>query len=238
MNKRYAVTDIHGMWNLWEQIYYYCDQDDVIYFLGDAADRGADGIKIMRALLADKRVRYIRGNHEEMLVDAAETFDPFLLLYNGGEKTYEDFMQMDYMDQQRLIDRLKILPNQLEYINTKGQRIILNHSGSTPESYDKWEKSLFKKGTNLYTWDRHHFHREWDGDDNTIVVHGHTPVPHVITSIDPTGKIYGEQIEADEVFRYCDGHKIDLDICSALTKKIALFDLDELKVEKYFKVED
>lgn len=34
MNKTYAITDLHGMWNLWEQISEYCDETDTIYFLG------------------------------------------------------------------------------------------------------------------------------------------------------------------------------------------------------------
>lgn len=238
MNKTYAVTDLHGMWNLWEQISEYCDETDTIYFLGDASDRGPDGLKIIRALLSDKRVKYIRGNHEEMLIEGAETRDPYLLYYNDGVSTYQDFMLMDPLQQDILIDRLNRLPNQLEYINAKGQRIVMNHSGSTPESYEDWEKTLFKKGTNLYTWDRHHFHRKWDVDENTFIVHGHTPVPYLITEIDPNGKIYGEDIEADEVLCYCSGHKFDLDIASAFTKKVALFNLDELKVEKYFKVEE
>jgi hypothetical protein len=52
----YAITDLHGMWDLWEQVKNYCKSDDVIYFLGDAADRGDDGIKIIKDLLLDKRV--------------------------------------------------------------------------------------------------------------------------------------------------------------------------------------
>ena len=236
MNKHYAVTDLHGMWNLWEQISCYCDKTDIIYFLGDATDRGPDGIKIISALLSDKRVRYIRGNHEEMLVEAAKTFNPYLLIYNGGRKTYEDFMQIEYMDQQILINKLNILPNQLEYINTKGQRIILNHSGFTPELYEEWGKAPFKKGVNLYTWDRDHFHRKWDGNENTYVVHGHTPTSYVIEFIDLKGGIYDK--DADEILCYSNGHKFDLDISSSITKKAALFDLDKLKVEKYFKVEE
>ena len=71
MNKTYAITDLHGMWNLWEQISEYCDETDTIYFLGDAIDRGVDGLRVMESLLKDKRVIYLLGNHEEFFLNIA-----------------------------------------------------------------------------------------------------------------------------------------------------------------------
>ena len=48
MNKHYCFTDVHGNYNLWRQIHDYCDATDTIYFLGDAADRGEDGLQIIQ----------------------------------------------------------------------------------------------------------------------------------------------------------------------------------------------
>ena len=53
MGKNFCCTDLHGMWRLWEEIKFYCSPDDTIYFLGDAADRGVDGIRIIKDLLLD-----------------------------------------------------------------------------------------------------------------------------------------------------------------------------------------
>ena len=69
MNKTYAFTDLHGMYPLWEQIRDFCDESDKLIFLGDACDRGDDGLKIIKELLQDKRVTYIKGNHEDFLED-------------------------------------------------------------------------------------------------------------------------------------------------------------------------
>ena len=33
MNKVYACSDLHGMYNLWKQIKEYCDETDTIYYL-------------------------------------------------------------------------------------------------------------------------------------------------------------------------------------------------------------
>ena len=68
MGKVYACSDLHGMYKLWKQIENYLQEDDRLIFLGDAADRGTDGIQIMVELLADPRVTYLKGNHEDMMV--------------------------------------------------------------------------------------------------------------------------------------------------------------------------
>ena len=72
---KYAFTDIHGNYNLWLAIKNYCKEDDEIFFLGDAIDRGPDGIKIMQELFKDKRVTYIIGNHEDMFLDYVKNID-------------------------------------------------------------------------------------------------------------------------------------------------------------------
>ena len=43
----YAFTDLHGQYEFWKQIKEFCQPDDKLYFLGDAADRGSDGVRIM-----------------------------------------------------------------------------------------------------------------------------------------------------------------------------------------------
>ena len=45
--KTVAFSDLHGNYNLWTKIKNYYAPDDVLIFLGDACDRGPDGIKIM-----------------------------------------------------------------------------------------------------------------------------------------------------------------------------------------------
>ena len=99
MNKTYAVSDIHGMKPLWDQIMKYLDSNDTLYCLGDCADRGNNGWKIIKDALADKRVIYLKGNHEDMLFEAMKDYlkdENFsrayaLLCNNSGAKTFEDW---------------------------------------------------------------------------------------------------------------------------------------------------
>lgn len=52
----------------------YCQEQDpeaAIIYGGDAIDRGRDGYKIMKELLDNPKVIYLKGNHEDMFTKAA-----------------------------------------------------------------------------------------------------------------------------------------------------------------------
>lgn len=237
MNRHFACSDLHGMLNLWKQINEYCDETDTIFFLGDAADRGPDGLKLIKTLLTDKRVQYIRGNHEDMLINAFYENDFWLVAYNGGDNTIKDFQKLSDDDQLFLIHRLEILPKELKYTNPNGVRIVMNHSGFNPKQYTTPE---MKKDP--YIWDREQIIYPWEGDNRTLIVHGHTPIPFLIQKLNEvayiTNNFYNmpKKIEDISVVNYCDGHKIDIDLGSFATGKAALLDLDTLEVQ-YFTTE-
>ena len=229
MNKTYAFTDLHGMYNLWQQIKDYTDETDTLYFLGDACDRGESGIRIITELLRDKRVKYLKGNHEDMLTIVApeiaeghyENYSWWLM--NGGGQTAEDFLKMPQESQEWLIKKLNSLPDHMWYTNEKGQEIFLSHAG-TDLNHTKHELELMGR-KDPYIWDRKHIGPDWPQEEkyvNQYVVHGHTPVQGLLK--DGTVK----------VVKYAKGHKIDLDLGSFASCKIALFDLDKMEVAKFF----
>lgn len=234
MNKHYAIADLHGMYSLWQQIRDYCDETDVIYFLGDACDRGPDGIKIIQELLIDDRVIYLKGNHEEFITQSVK--GNYALWYqNGGDRTIADFRVLSQEKRIALINELNKLPEEMTYINTKGQKIIMTHSGYYP--FDQEETKYMEY--NLFLWDRLHIYTSWYGKKNEFIVHGHTGVKYLLSALNLALEFCDKpKLEAptDEILNYCDGHKFCLDLTSAATNKIALFDLDELKVEKYFTI--
>ena len=55
--KTVCFADLHGNYNLWTAIKNYYGPKDTLIFLGDACDRGPDGIKIMKEMF--KGVSYI-----------------------------------------------------------------------------------------------------------------------------------------------------------------------------------
>lgn len=237
MNKTYAFTDLHGMYSLWEQIRDYCDETDKLIFLGDACDRGDDGLKIIRELLQDKRVTYIKGNHENFLedigADVASGYYANTPLWgmNGGFQTLKDFEKLSEDSQLWYIRKMKNLVTVVEYTNKKGQKILLSHAGFTPTlepSKDEVEN---------YYWDREHIWSDWwpseDEYKETYIVHGHTPHYYLIRTLHNALQEYEQEKGLNPVY-YCHGHKIDLDIASFDTGCAILFDLDELKVAQKF----
>ena len=228
MNKTYAVSDIHGMYNLWKKIKNYIDETDTIYFLGDAADRGPDGLKIIAELLADKRVSYLKGNHEDMLVKIGSSLlegrtDYIGLWYqNGGETTATALLAQPEKDAWEYIYQLNKLPEVVEYINKNGKKIILSHAGcpiTELEKYNRWKRGID------YLWDRDHL--AWDypdemRDEMPIIIHGHTPV-----SVLPHYGIFPNHYA--QIYKYCAGHKIDIDLGCPTTRRTALLDLDTLE---------
>ena len=61
----YVVTDLHGRYDLWEKIINKLQPEDTLYCLGDCADRGPDGWKIIAEAFANPQVVYLKGNHED-----------------------------------------------------------------------------------------------------------------------------------------------------------------------------
>ena len=74
MHPIYYFTDIHGHYRLYKAIIDWCikqDDQSCIIFGGDSCDRGKDGYKIMRELLHNSQVGYLKGNHEDLFTKAA-----------------------------------------------------------------------------------------------------------------------------------------------------------------------
>ena len=64
----YVMSDLHGCYDkflqMLEKIRF--GEDDSLYFLGDAVDRGPDGIALVQDLMGRDNVRPLLGNHEDM----------------------------------------------------------------------------------------------------------------------------------------------------------------------------
>lgn len=242
---RYVFSDLHGQYGLWEQIKNTLKEDDIAYCLGDNIDRGPRGYDITKEILEDSRITLLKGNHEDMLAEgvrkAFEVYEmPFkeftpsnlynsLWFMNGGELTYYNMEHLTESELLGFVKKLRELPTHITLTNNEGKIIELSHCGfdpwisdedyySIPSRYDKFEGYR-------YIWDREHIYHEWKGDKNTIVIHGHTPVQKIASFRNTT---------KPTVHWYADGHKVDIDLCSAVTGCAALVDIDTFEV-KYFK---
>lgn len=236
MGKVYACSDLHGMYELWKQIENHLQEDDKLIFLGDAADRGSDGIQIMAELLADPRATYLKGNHEDMMVRVCSeylegiSYNVPLWMQNGGNQTLEDFLKFPEHYQLLLLSKLAALPLVAMYENKNGQKIHLSHAGG------KMRDIVLEVDEDLdFLWDRFHFFEYFEPnspscDENLYIVHGHTPTQILNKKI---GGTYSD----NEIRVYCDGHKIDIDTGCFASKQIALLNLDTLE-PVYFRLEE
>ena len=223
----YCCSDLHGSKELWSQIKNFLKPDDKLYFLGDALDRGEHGIQIAKEMLADERVIYLKGNHEEMFVESmkdylSDEFQPGEYFYrwvaNGGSPTFDEAIKIGVkLD---FINQLEKLPSFAYYKNKDGIISLLSHSGFTPRYVDN--KLIFPEYEKDYIWDRGHFEK-WDEVeelDSLLVIHGHTPIPYM------KKYILGISGETEGAYWYCNNHKINLDTGCFWSKKTVLLDLD------------
>lgn len=103
----YVISDIHGQYDTFMRMLKqikFCEED-TLYILGDAIDRGPDGIKILKAIMKMKNVKMFLGNHELLMMEAlrnvdecehegredTDELDLWLDECNGGKQTFEDF---------------------------------------------------------------------------------------------------------------------------------------------------
>lgn len=170
-----AVGDIHGCFDklsaLMEQV--APGRDDRVIFLGDYIDRGPQSRQVLDFLI-DFRRRFpgsvfLRGNHEQMLLDArgGDLYAVALYMQNGGLATL-DCYGGDF-------DRMP--PEHLDFISDlpclhEEKRFVFAHAGLRPE------RAIDRQSERDLLWIRDSFLSSCY-DWGKVVVHGHTPSPAV-----------------------------------------------------------
>lgn len=220
----YACADLHGRYDLWTKIKNILKPDDTLYFLGDAIDRGEDGYKIMKEMLADPRVTYILGNHEYMMYKVCTTGmeyspDMDIWLYNNGYPTFQAWDRDGRPIE--VIASLVALPTEVYYINKEDVTIILNHAGRNPD--------VIHKDIHDVVWDREHITTTSSAASDKhypyLIVHGHTPNEVLEKMIDRAGQ--PQFIEEDtRIIWYWNNFKVCLDTGAVWTGQTVLFNLD------------
>jgi len=161
-----------------------------IVHLGDLIDRGArsrDCIALAMTLHACAsgalRVVTLRGNHEQMLLDAVEEPESGAALQywrrNGGDAALASYCDVNGWDRQNWrasVDQdhiafLKTLPN---LAVDEERRIAFVHAGIDPQTYPdcRDDVRLWTRSPRFFSVDKWPDRGELEG---LVVVHGHTP---------------------------------------------------------------
>ena len=208
MHNIYFFTDIHGFKPLYDAIIEYCfteDDSPTIIFGGDACDRGPEGYSIMKDMLNNPHIIYLKGNHEDIFVKAArqikEKFDftnttrervytvlksTFMFDYkyddiqlainNGGMETLADWI-MDGMSMD-IIESIDRLPYTFSY-----EQYDFCHAGGVYPNFKRVSECEYngtpidKVDSDFILWDRHAFGYGWA--PGRTCIHGHTPIPYL-----------------------------------------------------------
>ena len=231
----YATSDWHGYMGIYSEVKAFLEPDDVVYFLGDANDRGIDGYSLMKLIYDDPQFKYLKGNHEQMFIDVARSWKSSglsdeqcykfntssyrMIKNNQGVRTFDDWRKEG--SPMQWPERLDLLPLYDVYTNKDGMRIFLSHAGCT-----LWQERGVEDGSiTLFDdllWSREHIYDEWDEQcpANFKIVHGHTPIPHLKEKL---GDWSGPKIAP---YWYADNHKCCLDQLTFSTGCTCLMDLD------------
>lgn len=70
----YAISDLHGQYGIFEKLLEVIDfsDDDYMYVLGDAIDRGPDGIRILQRIMSSPNMDLLIGNHEFLMLNSVD----------------------------------------------------------------------------------------------------------------------------------------------------------------------
>ncbi|WP_029201685.1 metallophosphoesterase [Oribacterium sp. NK2B42] len=103
--KKVIIGDVHGCYeellSLLDQLKINLSVDKLI-FVGDLIDRGQDSFKVLQLIKSLKEknpenIVYLRGNHEQMMLDCVLHNTDYNWLRNGADATMASFDDVDLM---------------------------------------------------------------------------------------------------------------------------------------------
>lgn len=186
--KTYVMSDLHGRYDLYRQMLREIDfsSADELYILGDAIDKGDEGIDILLNLMERPNAHLLMGDHEDMartilweyafaqdreyLNSAAFTEKTKRWMEDGGEATLAAFQKLDWWEQERIVVYLYSLPYRKQ-LKVNGRTYHLSHT--LPDEPPVTEDSQKRD----YLWGEPDY-RLCYGSGKTFLT-GHTPT-HLI----------------------------------------------------------
>lgn len=189
----FAIGDVHGRFDLlrkaFEEVAIYHTEETSgepfhIVMLGDYVDRGPQSKQVIDFLLFEQDLAAqgglfelicLKGNHEDMMVDALEGRNAYLWFNNGGVDTVKSYLGGLSFDEDNFAD--EIPKNHLEWLKNlptsyEDDLRIFVHAGLMPNV------PLADQNNESLMWIRDRFLDRGASafPDGKHIVHGHTPI--------------------------------------------------------------
>jgi serine/threonine protein phosphatase 1 len=160
MKRTLVIGDIHGGLRALIQVLEKANvtQNDTLIFLGDYVDGWSESPQVIDFLIGLSQMQnciFIRGNHDELLLDWLQSSrDNPMWFDHGGEATVLAYANVNEATKQNHIDFLKNLHNY--YLDSSNRLFVhagfTNLNGVTHEYFPKmfyWERTLWEIATAL-----------------------------------------------------------------------------------------
>lgn len=188
----WVVGDIHGCFSLLMVRLRQCRFDprqDLLVSVGDVIDRGPDSLRCLR-LMRKRWIVAVRGNHEQMALDALATGEQLSWFMNGGAW----FAHADQPAARLALEACRKLPWILELRCRSGIHVVA-HADYPDDDY-QWQKEV---DLQRVLWDRARLMNNGNGIRGADHFwFGHTPLRHRLDRdnlhyID-TGAVFGGEL--------------------------------------------
>lgn len=183
----YAISDLHGRKDKYDQMIHYLNPEDTLYILGDVIDRGEDGVAILQDIMQRDNVILLMGNHEKMMLDYLRSEnetdgDYFLYLMhklnweqNGNYHTLTKYRALSQAEQCQIYDFLQSLSVCVADLKVNGRCFYLAHAFYEESCRHGiyYAQDVSDAGLRKLLW-----HRYQPGEkllEDVICVCGHTP---------------------------------------------------------------
>ena len=177
----YCISDTHGDFDRYQEMLRLIDfsDEDTLYFLGDAIDRGPKGVDILLDVMNRKNVVFMLGNHEQMCLDDLlrhEWNARSRWQMNGGGVTRSDLIYKRSQIVRASVLRFLLRAPTALTIDVKGQTFHLVHGFPAENDHDRlWNRPETNSPPPI---------------EGAIVIVGHTPTPLLTDDYDSPFSIW------------------------------------------------
>ncbi|WP_130835220.1 metallophosphoesterase [[Erwinia] mediterraneensis] len=200
----WIVGDLHGCRSQLDalmQRHNFDKQQDLLVAVGDLIDRGPDSPGCLQ-LLEEPWFRSVRGNHEEMALDALAGQESMLWAMNGGEWFWQ-LRGASLVSARHALKRCQEMPL-IIHLQLSDRIVVVAHA-DYPSDHYAWGQDVDWREV---VWNRARLNRYQRGDRESITgadafYFGHTPLQQPLDVANlhyiDTGAVFGNRLTMVQV---------------------------------------